>query len=111
MCTYSYKHQTAMCPAGLPILAKGPERFPSTDDPIFVLLPASALPGKRSPEKPGQEKEVVNEECGTGGVWWRGCSHCKFCNILINTFIRARRQVPMLPASPARLRPSALSHL
>lgn len=28
MCTYSYKHQTAVCPTGLPGLAKGPRKPP-----------------------------------------------------------------------------------
>lgn len=98
-----------MCPTGLPFLA-------STPPPQSLLwstvlsAPSSSLDvpwwGKEAGEARARER---SGSCHHQGAWRRGCSHGKFCNTLINTFIRTQRQVPVLlllqPAfDPARLR-------
>ena len=73
MCTYSYKHQTATALLAS-LFSKGPTKA-SLLWHNFICLPASwaRLDWERELEKPGQEKEVVNEESVTG-AWQRDCS-------------------------------------
>lgn len=69
MCTYSYKHQTAMCPVGLLFLAKPPKASFLWHNSICLPPSWIWLDWKRRLEKIGQRKEVVNEE-RVMGAWW-----------------------------------------